>query len=100
MTDISERPDVSTLTYEQARDELVEVVASLEDGAATLEDSLALWERGEALAAHCEQWLVTAQERLAAAGAESPETPASPQEGPDGTAHGVGAGSGNGQPDR
>ena len=59
--------DVSTLTYEQARDELVAVVARLEAGGATLEESLGLWERGEALAARCQQWLDGARERLAAA---------------------------------
>ena len=60
-------PDVSTLTYEQARDDLVAVVSRLEAGGATLEESLALWERGEALAARCQQWLDNARERLDAA---------------------------------
>ncbi len=59
--------DVASLSYEQARDELVEVVARLEQGAATLEESLALWERGEALAARCEAWLLGAKTRLDAA---------------------------------
>lgn len=59
--------DVSELSYEQARDELVQVVAELEQGSATLEHSLALWERGEALAARCEEWLVGAKARLEAA---------------------------------
>jgi len=59
-------PDVSGLTYEQARDELVGVVARLEAGAESLEDSLALWERGEALAGRCQEWLDGARERLAA----------------------------------
>ena len=59
--------DVATLSYEQARDELVEVVARLEQGAATLEESLSLWERGEALAARCEEWLLGAKTRLDAA---------------------------------
>jgi exodeoxyribonuclease VII small subunit len=56
--------DVSGLSYEQARDELVRVVNELEQGAATLEESLALWERGEALAKRCEEWLIGAKERL------------------------------------
>ena len=43
--------DVSSLSFEQARDQLVAVVAELEQGSPTLEQSLALWERGEALAA-------------------------------------------------
>jgi exodeoxyribonuclease VII small subunit len=51
-------------TYEQAREELVEVVRRLETGATTLEESLALWERGEALAAICQQWLDGARARL------------------------------------
>ena len=53
-----------TLTCEQARDELVRVVTELEQGAPTLEQSLALWERGEALANRCEQWLLGAKRRL------------------------------------
>lgn len=59
--------DVAELSYEQARDELVRVVGELEQGSATLEQSLALWERGEALAARCEQWLIGAKARLDAA---------------------------------
>ncbi|MFG6401889.1 MULTISPECIES: exodeoxyribonuclease VII small subunit [unclassified Microbacterium] len=59
--------DVATLSFEQARDELVRVVAELEQGAPTLEESLALWERGEALAARCEEWLLGAKRRLDAA---------------------------------
>lgn len=59
--------DVAALSFEQARDELVKVVAELEQGSPTLEQSLALWERGEALAARCEQWLVGAKQRLDAA---------------------------------
>ena len=58
--------DVAALGYEEARDELVAVVARLEAGAATLEESLTLWERGEALAARCQQWLDGARERLSA----------------------------------
>lgn len=56
--------DPSTLSYEQARDELVVVVNKLEQGGATLEESLQLWERGEALAARCEEWLIGARKRL------------------------------------
>ncbi|MBM7471694.1 exodeoxyribonuclease VII small subunit [Subtercola frigoramans] len=55
---------VAGLSYEQARDELVQVVNELERGAATLEQSLELWERGEALAARCEEWLIGAKTRL------------------------------------
>src|SRR5690606_22341103 len=60
-------PEISTLSYEQARDELVQVVARLETGGEPLEASLALWERGEALAARCQEWLDGARERLASA---------------------------------
>ena len=56
--------DPASLSFEQARDELVRVVAELEQGAPTLEQSLTLWERGEALAARCEEWLVGAKRRL------------------------------------
>ncbi|WP_332888584.1 exodeoxyribonuclease VII small subunit [Actinophytocola xanthii] len=61
------------LNYEQARDELAEVVARLETGGLSLEDSLALWERGEALAKICDQHLAGARERIesALAAAES-----------------------------
>jgi exodeoxyribonuclease VII small subunit len=55
------------LSYEEARDELVRVVGELEQGGATLEQSIALWERGEALARRCEEWLIGAKERLDAA---------------------------------
>lgn len=58
---------VETLSFEAARDELVAVVAELEQGAPTLEHSLSLWERGEALAARCEEWLLGAKRRLDAA---------------------------------
>jgi exodeoxyribonuclease VII small subunit len=56
----------TTPTYEQARDELASVVASLEAGGLTLEESLRLWERGEELAAVCRTWLEAARERVAA----------------------------------
>ena len=59
--------DVQGLGYEQARDELVDVVRRLEAGGTSLEDSLALWERGEALAARCQTWLDGARQRLDAA---------------------------------
>jgi len=53
--------------YEQARDQLVELVKRLEAGGLTLEQSLELWEQGERLAAICEEWLEGARARLAAA---------------------------------
>ncbi len=55
------------LTYEAARAELREVVAKLESGGQTLEESLALWERGEVLADVCQRWLDGATARLDAA---------------------------------
>lgn len=53
--------------YEQARDELISVVQKLETGGTSLDESLALWERGEHLAGICQQWLDGAKARLAAA---------------------------------
>jgi exodeoxyribonuclease VII small subunit len=55
---------LDSLTYEQARDELVSIVAKLEAGAATLEESLVLWERGEVLAVRCQQLLEGARSRI------------------------------------
>jgi exodeoxyribonuclease VII small subunit len=55
------------LGYEQARDQLVELVKRLEAGGLTLEQSLELWEQGERLATVCEEWLEGARARLAAA---------------------------------
>ena len=52
------------ISYEAARDELAEVVESLEDGSATLEESLKLWERGEELAKICQEWLDGAKKKL------------------------------------
>ena len=59
--------------YEQAREELIEVVRRLEAGGTTLEESLALWERGEKLAQVCEAWLEGARRRLEAAAKSSEE---------------------------
>lgn len=58
---------LDALSYEEAREQLVAVVGKLEAGGASLEESLALWERGEALAQRCEEWLEGARKRLAAA---------------------------------
>ncbi|MCS0634486.1 exodeoxyribonuclease VII small subunit [Streptomyces sp. LP05-1] len=57
----------TALGYEQARDELIDVVRRLEAGGTTLEESLALWERGEELARVCRHWLEGARARLDAA---------------------------------
>lgn len=66
----SERPP-----YEKARDELTELVKRLEAGGLTLEQSLQLWERGEELAAICEDWLEGARARLATALAQHQQAP-------------------------
>lgn len=79
-------PDVAGLSYEQARDELVQVVARLEAGGEPLEASLALWERGEALAARCQQWLDGARARLDAARARDDEAGAAGDDETDGDA--------------
>jgi exodeoxyribonuclease VII small subunit len=58
---------MTDLSYEQARTELAAVVEKLEAGGTSLEESLALWERGEQLAAICQRWLDGARERLSPA---------------------------------
>ncbi|MEU1628718.1 exodeoxyribonuclease VII small subunit [Streptomyces sp. NPDC020096] len=68
-----ETAERDTLGYEQARDELVDVVRRLEAGGSTLEESLALWERGEELAKVCRRWLDGARARLDAALADGEE---------------------------
>lgn len=60
-----------SISYEQAREELAQVIGRLESGGISLEESLALWQRGEELAAICQAWLDGAKARLAAA--QSPE---------------------------
>jgi exodeoxyribonuclease VII small subunit len=67
----SEHPD--ELTYEQARDQLIEVVRTLEQGGTTLAESLSLWERGEELARICQTALDGARERLDAVLGEDQE---------------------------
>jgi exodeoxyribonuclease VII small subunit len=64
-TGAEEFADVADLSYEQARDELIDIVAQLEGGQAGLEESMRLWRRGEALAAHCSTWLDDAEAALA-----------------------------------
>jgi exodeoxyribonuclease VII small subunit len=59
--------DIAKLSYEQARDELQQVVSQLEQQNISLESSMALWERGEALAKHCEEFLAGARKKLDAA---------------------------------
>lgn len=61
---MSDETATQGLSYEEARDELVDTVRRLEAGGTTLEESLALWERGEALAQRCQEWLDGARKRL------------------------------------
>ncbi|MET9496467.1 exodeoxyribonuclease VII small subunit [Streptomyces sp. NPDC006552] len=68
------------LGYEQARDELIEVVRRLETGGTSLEESLALWERGEELAKVCRRWLDGARARLDAALAQEGDGEAAAEE--------------------
>lgn len=63
----AQQDEFAELSYEDAREQLVAVVAKLEAGGVSLEESLALWERGEALAQRCEEWLDGARRRLDAA---------------------------------
>ena len=58
---------LETLSYEQAREELITIVQRLESGGVPLEESLALWERGEQLATICQAWLDGAKARIEAA---------------------------------
>lgn len=67
MSDKNLNADVATMSYEQARDELSKVLTDLEQGSVTLEQSMQLWELGEALAQKCEEWLNGAKARLDAA---------------------------------
>lgn len=57
-------PAVADLSYEEARDELIEIVSRLEGGQLGLEESMSLWQRGEALAARCSTWLDHAESSL------------------------------------
>ena len=67
MTEPPSAPNVrpiSQMGYEEARDELIEVVKLLEQGGLDLDSSLQLWERGEELAKHCEEQLAGARKRI------------------------------------
>lgn len=69
---MAKNSDIAALTYEQARDELISIVAKLEAGSVTLDESLGLWERGEALAARCQDVLNGARDRIVAARGDDP----------------------------
>jgi exodeoxyribonuclease VII small subunit len=71
MTKNPPNPEQPELSYEQARAELREIVQALESGGQPLEESLALWQRGEELAELCQRWLDGARTRLDAAIAAS-----------------------------
>ncbi|GGC68938.1 exodeoxyribonuclease VII small subunit [Hoyosella rhizosphaerae] len=71
---IQARPSVSTLGYEQARDELADVVRTLEMGGLDLDTSISLWERGELLADRCEEHLTGARQRIESAIAQREES--------------------------
>ena len=79
-TDSTDFPDIAGMRYEDAREELVGIVARLEAGQAPLEDSMHLWRRGEALAAHCATWLDGAQAEIerATRGGDATAGPAAP----------------------
>ena len=62
--DVPQPRPVNELSFEEARDELTQVVQQLEQGSLPLATSLSLWERGEELADRCEEWLKGARERL------------------------------------
>jgi exodeoxyribonuclease VII small subunit len=80
VTDPAPKGPAESLSYEQARDKLASVVKRLEAGGLTLEQSLELWERGERLAAVCEEWLDGARARLAAAMAKRDDDEAAPED--------------------
>lgn len=61
---MSGNDDIAKMSFEQARDELMEIVTTLEQGGGSLEDSIASWERGELLAKRCQAWLDGARARL------------------------------------
>jgi exodeoxyribonuclease VII small subunit len=67
MTENESTRHISELGYEACRDELIEVVQSLEQGGLDLDTSLQLWERGEKLARRCEEHLAGARKRVAEA---------------------------------
>ena len=75
MAEPSRDPASAELTYEKAREELQRIVTRLESGGAPLDESLALWERGEQLATICQSWLDGAKAKIDAARAAADRTP-------------------------
>lgn len=68
--------ELTGLSYEGARAQLIEVVTQLESGGVPLDESLALWERGERLATVCQRWLDGAQAKIDAARSDAAAPPA------------------------
>lgn len=66
-----QRPAVAEMSYEDARAELVQIVRTLESGQAPLEESMALWERGEEIARHCQSILAAAKGKIEQANASA-----------------------------
>lgn len=72
MSASKDTPSKDTPSYEEAREELIEIVRKLESGSAPLSESMALWERGEALAAICQTWLDGAKAKTDSAREKTP----------------------------
>lgn len=72
------QPKIESLNYEQAFQELEDVVSALEAGQSNLEDALALFERGQALARHCASLLDTAELRVRQLSESEPDLPVEP----------------------
>jgi exodeoxyribonuclease VII small subunit len=70
-TPINLNDDLTGMSYERARDELVEVVRRLESGTASLAEAMELWQVGEKLAAYCQHLLEAARATVAQAAAEA-----------------------------
>lgn len=64
MADKDKKSDIATMTFQQAMDELEQIVAKLEGGTVELEESIAIYERGEALRAHCDALLKKAEAKV------------------------------------
>lgn len=72
--------NIAALTYEQARDQLRDIVQTLETGSAPLEETLKLWQRGEELSRHCQHILTAAQQRIDQALQGNPDSSSHPVE--------------------
>jgi exodeoxyribonuclease VII small subunit len=61
---VPDAPDVSRLSFEEALEELRQIVGRLEAGEGKLDEAIAAYERGAQLKAHCERKLREAQEKI------------------------------------